>query len=592
MKKFIRVQESFFNDIEDDDIQKSSNESVVSGYTMDDCEVFIKYNYWIAWKVYDTEETLEKKIRKVLDNINCIDAYVLEIHDLKEFEIGLVKNRFNIKTAHDIFDLINILKVWPQKEFSKISYFWGIHKLLNYDDYFNFDKFDKIYNLFGKNSIPSNGQIGEAFDQFELMFRSLSYVPERKYRDEIMKFFGIGKYKKLYESYFDDVTDDDINQSEYESDESGFTKDDCDVFLRYSDLDWSSKLSMQQLENRIRNVVDNLDFIDTYILNVNSFHEFEICLVRGRYRIDSAKKVMALVNLMRIVWPNREQTYISVCSRNDMNTPENKRLVYDEWVNKYSGPRMFTEHIGLKRLLRYTTSDDVHTSKAFRELYHMYYLLNTERKSEYVCELEMRYLLTYYEDKVDVFIRLCSTKLKQRCWPFYSDDYEDGEIKHSFQKICANNRNITKESIQNVLDNKSSDNVYIQYYVVPFLTKIVIDNIKTQNTLMQDNHDSVIFDAIRNLDDMCDNVRYSEHRPYIVEYYPQKFRKQDVDGKDGVMFYTYIGAFPEIESRGDMKRIYLVAMSLYAPADEMTRMMNILLNTDYKDDEIEWNPLN
>jgi hypothetical protein len=58
------------------------------------------------------------------------------------------------------------------------------------------------------------------------------------------------------------------------------------------------------------------------------------------------------------------------------------------------------------------------------------------------------------------------------------------------------------------------------------------------------------------------------------------------------MFYTYIGAFPEIESRGDMKRIYLVAMSLYAPADEMTRMMNILLNTDYKDDEIEWNPLN
>jgi len=76
------------------------------------------------------------------------------------------------------------------------------------------------------------------------MFRSLSYVPERKYRDEIMKFFGIGKYKKLYESYFDDVTDDDINQSEYESDESGFTKDDCDVFLRYSDLDWSSKLSM------------------------------------------------------------------------------------------------------------------------------------------------------------------------------------------------------------------------------------------------------------------------------------------------------------------------------------------------------------
>jgi FtsZ-binding cell division protein ZapB len=80
---------------------------------MDDCEVFIKYNYWPAWKVYDTEETLEKKIRKVLDNINCIDAYVLEIHDLKEFEIGLVNNRFNIKTAHDIFDLINILKVWP-----------------------------------------------------------------------------------------------------------------------------------------------------------------------------------------------------------------------------------------------------------------------------------------------------------------------------------------------------------------------------------------------------------------------------------------------------------------------------------------------
>ena len=57
------------------------------------------------------------------------------------------------------------------------------------------------------------------------------------------------------------------------------------------------------------------------------------------------------------------------------------------------------------------------------------------------------------------------------------------------------------------------------------------------------------------------------------------------------MFYTYIGAFPERESNGDTKRIYLVAMSLYAPAEEMTRMMNILLKTDYKDDEIDWNPI-
>ena len=82
-----------------------------------------------------------------------------------------------------------------------------------------------------------------------------------------------------------------------------------------------------------------------------------------------------------------------------------------------------------------------------------------------------------------------------------------------------------------MLDNKSSDNVYIQYYVVPCLTKIELDNIKVQNTLMQDNYDSVILDAIRNFDDMCDNARYAEHRPYIVKYYPQKFRKQDVDGK-------------------------------------------------------------